>query len=51
MQAYATYLLIAAAAGWLLWRWSRRKISGNCCGEVECPAAKQMVKNLERAGR
>jgi hypothetical protein len=51
MQDVVVYLVLAAAAGYLLWRSLRRRGSGNCCGEKECPAAKNMVRNLERAKR
>jgi hypothetical protein len=49
-QEIATFLIVAAAVTWLAARWWRRRTSGNCCGEAECPAAKATVEKLERAG-
>lgn len=37
--------------GWLLLRVRSRGATGNCCGERECPAAKQIVRDLEEARR
>jgi hypothetical protein len=48
MQDLVVYFVLGAAAGYLVWRMARRHGSGNCCGEKECPAAKNMVRNLER---
>ncbi len=48
MQEIATILIVVAAALWLGVRWRRRRASGNCCGEKECPAAKQTLRRLER---
>lgn len=48
MQQVAAYLLLAAAVAYLIVRYVRRKSTGNCCGEPECPAAKGMVRKLER---
>jgi len=48
VQEIAVSLIIAAAVGWLAWRWLRRRAAGNCCGETECPAAKQTLRRLER---
>ena len=33
---------------YLLWRYLRKRASGNCCGEKECPAAEQMVDKFQR---
>ena len=51
MQEYGAYVLIALAAGYLVWRFLRRRASGNCCGEKECPAAREMVDRLRRHAR
>ncbi len=50
-QEIATLLLVGAAAGYLALRWWRRRSTGNCCGEAECPAAKATLDKLERARR
>jgi hypothetical protein len=36
-----------AALAYLVVRWRRRRATGNCCGEPECPAAKQVVDRLD----
>lgn len=36
----------ALAGGYLLWRALRRRLVGTCCGERECPAAKEIVKRI-----
>ncbi|HEX5138847.1 MAG TPA: hypothetical protein VFY93_17890 [Planctomycetota bacterium] len=46
IQQVAAYSLVALAAGWLLWRYAKRRATGNCCGEAECPAAKVTAKKL-----
>jgi len=51
VQEIAAFLIIAGAAGWLAWRSLRRRGSENCCGETECPAAKQTLRRLERNRR
>jgi hypothetical protein len=51
MQEIAAYVLFAAALGWLLWRWRRRRATGNCCGEPECPAAKATARRIEDAAK
>jgi hypothetical protein len=48
VQDYVAFVLIGAAAGYLAWRYLRRRGSGNCCGEAECPAAKNVLRNLNR---
>ena len=45
MQNALALLVLAAAVGYLGWRVWRRRTT-NCCGEVECPAAKQMVEKF-----
>ena len=49
MQDLVVFLLVGAAVGYLGWRYLRRRASGNCCGEPECPAARNMVRNLVKA--
>lgn len=51
MQEIVAFLLVGAAAGYLALRWWRRRSTGNCCGEAECPAAKATVAKLDRARR
>jgi hypothetical protein len=46
MQDVAAYLVLALAASYLLQRYLRRRASGNCCGEKECPAAKETVRKI-----
>jgi hypothetical protein len=45
MQELGAALVLAAALGYLAWRAVKRR-GNNCCGEKECPAAKQMVERL-----
>ena len=47
-QAWAACLIGLVAAAYLVWRWRRRRATGNCCGEPECPAAKQTLRRLDR---
>ena len=51
MQEIGAVVVLALALAYLGWRiWRRR--GANCCGEAECPAAKQMLaKALEEVGR
>ena len=51
IQQIAAFSLVALAAGWLLWRYGKRRATGNCCGEAECPAAKATARKLERLSR
>ena len=48
VQDYLAFILVGVAAAYLAWRYLRRRGSGNCCGEPECPAAKNMVRNIRR---
>ena len=48
-QEIVAFGLGAAALTYLAWRWFRRRATGNCCGEPECPAAKQMVERVKRS--
>ncbi|MHC4549968.1 MAG: hypothetical protein ACYTEZ_14445 [Planctomycetota bacterium] len=50
-QEILTLLIVAAAAAWLFWRWRRRRATGSCCGEAECPAARASLDKIERARR
>jgi hypothetical protein len=47
-QEIAVLVIGVVAAGYLLVRYLRRRASANCCGEKECPAAKQTVRDLSR---
>ncbi len=48
LQEIAAFLAVAAAVAWLAARWWRRRSSGNCCGEAECPAARASLERLAR---
>ena len=48
-QEVLAFGLGALALAYLAWRGLRRRASGNCCGEPECPAAKQMVERVKRS--
>ena len=45
-QELITYAIGALALGYLGLRIVRRKLAGNCCGEKQCPAAKQIVQRI-----
>jgi hypothetical protein len=49
-QEIMVALLGLAALGYVLLRLRRRQ-GGNCCGESECPAAKEVGKRLTRTRR
>ncbi len=51
VQEAAVAVVVALAFGYLVLRARRRRASGNCCGEKECPAAKGTVEKLERLRR
>jgi hypothetical protein len=51
IQQVAAYALVALAAAWLLWRYAKRRATGNCCGEAECPAAKATARKLDQLSR
>ncbi|MHC4449572.1 MAG: hypothetical protein ACYS0E_05425 [Planctomycetota bacterium] len=51
MQDFAALTLVALAVGYLGWRYLSRRATGNCCGEKECPAAREMVEKLQRGTR
>lgn len=46
VQEIAACVLGLIAGGYLVLRVLRRR-AGNCCGERECPAAKEMTRKLE----
>jgi len=46
VQELAAYALVAAAAAYLVARRARRRASGNCCGQTECPAAKAAADRI-----
>jgi len=48
-QELAVYVIVGAATGWLVVRHLRRRASGNCCGEPECPAARETARRIEDA--
>ena len=50
MQELGAFLLGAVALGYLAWRKLRKRASGNCCGEAECPAARATVDKISRLG-
>jgi hypothetical protein len=43
IQEILAYLIVGLAVLWLVVRYRRRRATGNCCGEPECPAARSMV--------
>jgi len=51
IQQSAAYALVALALGWLIWRYLKRRATGNCCGEPECPAAKMTARKIEDLAR
>ncbi len=51
IQQIAAYVLVGAAVTWLLRRYLKRRSTGNCCGEAECPAAKATVERIAEAAR
>ena len=50
-QQIVAYALVGLAALWLLVRYLKRRATGNCCGEAECPAAKATARRIEDAAR
>jgi hypothetical protein len=46
LQEIGAFLLLAGAVAYLVYRRLRRRASGNCCGEPECPAAKRSLRRL-----
>jgi hypothetical protein len=46
IQRILALAIVAAAAGWLLARWLRRRGTSRCCGEPECPAAKATARRI-----
>jgi hypothetical protein len=45
VQEYGAILAVAIALSYLIVRAVKRR-GNNCCGEKECPAAKQMIDRL-----
>ena len=46
-QEFIAYALGTVALGYLALRVVRRRLAGNCCGEKECPAAKEIVQRFD----
>ena len=46
-QEMIAFGLGALAFGYLLLRYLRRRASGNCCGEKECPASGNIVDKIK----
>ena len=46
-QEIAAAVAVAAALAYLIARYCRRRASGNCCGEKECPATAGMLDRLK----
>lgn len=51
IQQIVAFALVGLAALWLLVRYLKRRATGNCCGEPECPAAKETARKIEQAAR
>ena len=51
VQDIGAITLVALAVAYLAWRYLSRRTSGNCCGEKECPAAREMVEKFQRGQR
>lgn len=51
MQEIGAITLVALAVAYLAWRYLSRRAAGNCCGEKECPAAREMVEKFQRGTR
>jgi hypothetical protein len=51
MQQFGALAIVALAVAYLLWRFLAGRATGNCCGEKECPAAREMVEKLRRGLR
>ena len=51
IQQIAAYALVALAAAWLVYRYAKRRATGNCCGEPECPAAKATARKILDAAK
>jgi len=50
-QTIGALAILAAAVGYLAWRYATRRATGNCCGEKECPAAAGMLDRIRRHPR
>ncbi|MFI5402042.1 MAG: hypothetical protein ACHQ1G_03825 [Planctomycetota bacterium] len=51
IQQIVALALVALAVAWLLCRYLKRRATGNCCGEAECPAAKATAQRITEAAR
>ena len=51
MQDIGAFALVALAVAYLAWRYLSHRANGNCCGEKECPAAREMVEKFQRETR
>jgi hypothetical protein len=47
IQQVVAFSIVGLAALWLLVRVLKRRATGNCCGEAECPAAKATARKIE----
>ena len=46
-QEIVAFSIGALALGYMLFRYLRRRASGNCCGEKECPASGNIVDKIK----
>jgi len=46
-QEIAAFVVVGLAVAYLAARRLRKKASGNCCGEKECPAARGMLDKIQ----
>ena len=46
-QEIAAAAAVAVALAYLVVRYARRRASGNCCGEKDCPATAGVVDKLK----
>jgi len=47
-QTIGALTILAAAIGYLAWRYATRRATGNCCGEAECPAIAEMLDRIRQ---
>ena len=45
-QEIAAFIVVGLALAYLCVRYLRKKASGNCCGEKECPASQGVVDKI-----
>jgi len=48
MQDLAAVTFLAFAVTYIGWRYLRKRRGGNCCGEAECPATREMIERMRR---